>query len=598
MLRPTFLLKMLPLCLLLCLLSIRQIAQNPDQAPAPPRAQSLLATRVRDGKVQLRWFPLGTSHWRTALQKGWVVERMELSDKGQKNGFTALTTSPLKPRRAGEWQASDTAGVYGKIVYHALNMPVPDYSSARTFDEKERLRNEDNAAYAYFMLATNLDWPAARAAALGWEDREVQAGKKYLYRCYIAGVAAQDTAIAVVGDPAQTTPAPEPVGLRAEEGDGAITLYWSRPLNDSYFAAYDLERSADGGKTYQAVNHLPILFANVDAPEIRYVDSVSNYVQYRYRVSGYTYFGDKGQASAPVRAMGRDLSPAAGAVNIKAKGDRGQIEISWEVPAVSPDLAGFRVARSADADGQFTDLTEQLLPPSARRFTDHNPVIGAPFYVVHAVDTAGNISPAYPAMASVLDTIAPARPLTLKGECDSLGIVRLHWQPNAEEDLLGYYVFRANSRDDVYRPVNPTPFAEAVWVDTVPMNALNREIYYKITAIDYNYNPSPYSELLIVVRPDLIEPAAPVFSRYIVQGDSVRLEWKTSHSADVERQLLLRKSASEPDYRVLKILSGNQDNTFTDGPLPRGAEYRYIIAAADAAGNQGRSESLDRKSVV
>ena len=592
MLRPTFLLKMLPLALLLCLLATRSVAQKPAQAASAPRAQSLLTTRVRDGKVQLRWFPIGASHWRTALQKGWVVERMELSEKGQKSGFTALTTSPLKPRPVREWQTADTAGVYGKIAYHTLAMPALDYASARSFDEKERLRNEDNAAYAYFILATNLDWQAARATAMGWEDAEVQAGKKYLYRCYIAGLTAQDTAIAVVGDPAQPTPAPEPVGLRAEEGDGAITLYWSRPLNDPYFAAYDLERSADGGKTYQMVNRLPILFANVDAPEIRYVDSVNNYVQYRYRVVGYTYFGDKGQASAFVRAMGRDLSPAVGAVNIQAKGDRGRIEISWELPEISPDLAGFRVGRSADADGQFAYLNEQLLPPSTRRFTDRSPLIGEPFYVVHAVDTAGNVSPAYPAMASVLDTIAPSRPLALSGQCDTLGIVRLRWQPNSEEDLLGYYVFRANSRDDVYRPLNPTPFAAAEWVDTVPMNALNREIFYKITAIDYNYNPSSYSELLVVVRPDLIAPAAPVFAHYAVQGDSVRLEWKPSHSADAERQVLLRKGAAEPDYRVVKTFSGNKEQSFTDGPLPRGAEYRYVIAAVDAAGNQGRSEEL------
>lgn len=591
---PTSLLKMLPALLLFFFMANIQIsAQNPSGNTTPPRPQSLMTARTQNGKVELRWFPLGASLWRNALQKGWVLERMELSDAGQKNGFKRLSAQPLLPRPAREWTSADTASVYGKIAFQTLSLPAPDYARARDFDEKERLRNEDNAAFAYFILATNLDRAAAHAAAMAWEDGEVQKGRKYLYRCYVAGLSDQDTAMVVAGDPAFNTPAPAPVGVRAEEGDGAVTIYWSRPINDLYFAAYDLERSADGGRSFQPINRLPILFANAQAPEIRYVDSVDNYTAYRYRVVGYTYFGDKGAPSADIRAMGRDLSPAVGAVNIQAKGDRKSIDISWELPAVSADLAGFRIGRGADADGQFTYLNDKPLPPSARRFTDKNPAIGEPFYIVHAVDTAGNISPAYPAMASVLDTIAPARPLALKGECDTLGIVRLEWQPNREEDLLGYYVFRANSRDDVYKPVNPTPYANPSFVDTVPMNALNRDIFYKITALDYNYNPSPYSELLVVVRPDMIPPAAPVFGRYAMQGDSVRLEWKPSHSGDVAQQVLLRKMAGESEYRTVKTFTGNSIRQFSDGPLPRGAECSYIIVATDAAGNQGRSTTLD-----
>ncbi len=101
---------------------------------------------------------------------------------------------------------------------------------ARSFEEKERLRTEDNVAYAY-SPATNLDWTAARAAALAWEDAGVQP-EKYLYRCYVSGLVGQDTAIAS-GWPAMSTPQPALIGVRAEESDGAIVLYWSRPLNET-----------------------------------------------------------------------------------------------------------------------------------------------------------------------------------------------------------------------------------------------------------------------------------------------------------------------------------------------------------------------------
>ncbi len=585
-------LKIVPALLVLVFFSVKKPTASAQNITTAPDAQTLLTTRVQNGKVQLRWFPLGSSLWRNAQQKGWVVDRLELSAVGQKAGFKPLFDQPLQPWQPRDFSAADTANNYGKIVSRALVMPVPDYAAARSFEEKERLRNEDNAAYAYFLLATNLDWTAARAAALAWEDAGVQPGKKYLYRCYVSGLVGQDTAIAVVGDPAMSTPQPALIGVRAEESDGAIVLYWSRPLNETNFAAYDLERSADGGRTFEPVNRLPILFANVEAPEIRYVDSVKNYVPYRYRVVGYTYFGDKGAPSAVLQAMGRDLSPAVGAVNIQAKGDRKTIEISWDLPAVSADLAGFRVGRSADADGMVTYLNEKLLPASARRFTDRNPVIGEPFYVVHAVDTAGNISPAYAAMASVLDTIAPAKPVALQGECDTSGIVRIQWQASREEDLLGYSVFRANGRDDVFQPLSATPFADAAFIDTVPMNALNREIFYKITALDYNYNPSPYSELLVVLRPDRIPPAAPVFGRYAAWGDSIRLSWKPSHSADVANQVLLRKMDGDTDFRIVQTFSGNNQRSYTDGPLPRGAQCIYLITAVDATGNEGPSQPL------
>jgi uncharacterized protein len=583
-------------CFTFVLLAQKTTVILPEKSPA-----AVLMARTQAGKVQLRWLPLEAALWRTANRNGWVVERMELSENGVTAGFRPLSKTPFKPLSEGEWlRQTDTTNKYVQIARRAVSETAHFPSAGAKFDAIQAYQNEENALFSYFLLSVSLSEQAAKGAALGFDDLTAEKGKAYMYRAYVPNAQkgqSSDTAFAVVRD--WTTPSVSAAvdAVRVEEGEGNVTVFWQRALNEQKFIAYDVERSADGGKSFKAINRLPFYLSSESAPELRYVDSVKNYTPYIYRVVGYTYFGDKGTPSKPINAIGRDRSPALGAVNTRAEGNTQQITITWELPAISKDFAGFYVGRSNDAEGQFNYLNTKLLPPSARSFTDAKPYVFEPFYVVHAVDTAGNISMAYPAMASVLDTIPPAQPKLLRGVCDSNGVVTLTWEAVKDLDVQGYYVYRANERNAIYYPLSKAPFSEPFFTDTVSIKALNREIFYKITAVDQRYNPSPYSEIAVVQRPDIIPPAPPVFSAYDIIGDSVTLNWQNSPSRDVavytlKRRIFGQNTEGSSFEKIASFDKSKAVRQFTDVKMRGGQTYEYILEAKDEAGNIAASRPI------
>src|SRR6056297_3068879 len=162
---------------------------------------------------------------------------------------------------------------------------------------------------------------------------------------------------------------------------------------------------------------------------------------------------------------------------------------------------------------------------SRRRHTRFSGVTGVQtcalpnYYVIQAVDTAFNVSSSIPAAVTLIDTIPPAAPVWLSGDIDSLGVVTLKLENKPENDLMGYRLYKANYPDhepsvifegfvddDTLQDEIPTAFT-----DTVTLNTLTPRIYYKIKALDFNFNQSGFSEMMVIERPDTIPPTAPVF---------------------------------------------------------------------------------------
>ena len=77
-----------------------------------------------------------------------------------------------------------------------------------------------------------------------------------------------------------------------------------------------------------------------------------------------------------------------------------------------PDLKGYVVTRSHNAAaGPYTALTTSPLPPSATEFSDTGAFAhGQNFYLVIAIDTAGNMGTSIPSMGLVPDNTPPRAP--------------------------------------------------------------------------------------------------------------------------------------------------------------------------------------------
>jgi fibronectin type 3 domain-containing protein len=551
--------------------------------------------------VRLRWAPDAAGGWLNANQLGYTVERIDLgavgdTALGESSAFTPLTASPLKPLSPQGWKDLHQripddlyVMVAGEMIHSALlpqNMGVGKDFVAASNKLKER--------FGFALLAADLSWPAAEGSALGYVDRAAVAGRNYMYRVKVTGTSASypiEAGVVLVSTE-KAHRVKKPIITKVQERDSLILISWPRDAHDEWFSAYDVERSADDGRTWKRVNPRPFVsFTNPDLPStadmVVYTDTVDAVKhQFAYRIIGLTAFGLRSEPSAAITARWRDRTPPPSPSNVRVNERKGALEITWQYPSGVGDLKGFHITRGGTTASDERRLNPELLPPGARSFIDREPEqLKHNYYLVVAIDTAGNPGLSMTAMGSVVDSIPPARPQGLEGKVDTNGVVTLKWRLGKERDLYGYHVFWRNQRDHVGARLTGTAIRDTMFVDTISMRTLTEKVYYEVMAVDLNKNGSPHSEMVELKRPDLRPPTAPVFTDYRVSDAGIRITWAPSSSEDVIRHVVLRREVNKAIWdTVARIPISQRTYGFEDKDGGKPAYYEYNVLAFDDAG--------------
>ncbi|HTO92985.1 MAG TPA: fibronectin type III domain-containing protein, partial [Bacteroidota bacterium] len=493
----------------------------------PGFAKIMLIARVHGDSVVLRWAPSTPHGWRVANRTGYVVER-----RGRQGEFLRLTPDtlhPWLPMRFIDEMRSHEGNPYLGLVLNALWAD----SALLGLDGADTLR--ENAArnvnlFGFALFAADNDPYIADAMGLRFVDRAVTLGERYTYRVRLNEEREYRIDPATVDvDVRPAAEGPPPVNLSARGVERRIELRWD-PQPDAEYTGYLVSRSDDGGRTFRQLNARPIVIVTGTDTAMRaqggYTDSaVARYKVYVYRVRGINPFGERG-AAADVRAFARDLTPPpAPRVHNPGQGRKAVVLLTWDMPAPSPDLAGFIVSRSALPDSLYHDLTPRLLAKSARRFADTKADPAEPYYIVTSVDTAGNRAPSFPLLGALVDTLPPAIPTGLRGHIDAGGAVHLAWNRNRERDVIGYRVLRANDLRHEFTQLTGSAWRDTAFVDTVETRTLTRFVYYRIAAVNARFNHSRATVPLALRRPDAVPPEPPVFTDVRTGDSSVVLRW-------------------------------------------------------------------------
>ena len=569
-----------------------------ERKTQPFTANLQLTARAYADSIVLRWAPDAPGAWSAANQSGYAIERSEIPAGGTFNPATyrRLNADPVKP-----WPIDQWAGIAGEKSGNSMAAIAAQALYGKTFTGSGagfvQMADEFANRWSFALLAADMNAPAATALGLRFVDKETKKGSVYIYR-----VTALTDTLKYVIEPAycvvntgDITRIPQPLINKAAEMENAIRIEWDRAYHEKAFSAYWVERSEDNGASWKKLTGVPFLNPqnekNSDTGLFTYTDSVpANYRMYNYRITGITPFGEQSQPSQAVSAMGRDKTPPAPPENLKAESMGGsRIRLTWEKKSVEPDLKGFIVGRSNRSSEGFVPLFEQPLPPSARTWTDDNAdVTNTNYYVVAAVDTAGNGNVSMISYGMIIDSIPPKPPVGIKGSIDSLGIVRISWNFGREPDLAGYMVYFSNDSTHVFSSITKAPLRDTVYTDTIPLKTLSKKIYYKFKSVDVNYNYSPFSVLLVLNKPDKVPPTAPVFSTYRVTDDGIMLEWIPSQSEDVVMHKLFRRvnQGAWTEYRTFPVKP--EVKSFTDKDLTPGSQYSYRMLSVDESGNRSR----------
>ena len=280
--------------------------------------------------------------------------------------------------------------------------------------------------------------------------------------------------------------------------------------------------------------------------------------------------------------MGRpalNYRPAIQAVNII---ENSSTEILWDfAPEGNEFIDGFAVEHTRNPNTPYERITETLIPSTSRYYRDNAP-LPINYYRIVAIGTTGGQSVSFPYMAQLEDSIPPAPPVDLHGSIDTTGVVTLQWSPNTEPDLAGYRVFRSNFRSAEFSQVTHNPVKRNMFIDTINIKTLTESIYYKVSAIDNRFNPSGFSEVLKLQRPDIVPPAPPVFKSVEADKKGVHLTWINSSSADVLRYLLYRRKSGDAKWKLIGIFeAADSVNAFNDTTLTAKDYYEYTMIAVD-----------------
>jgi len=316
-------------------------------------------------------------------------------------------------------------------------------------------------------------------------------------------------------------------------------------------------------------------------------EGLENGKTYTYKILGIDPLG---RQSPPVIVKGspKDLTPPPIPINLKGELKNGKVYLSWDASSAD-DLKGYNVYRSESIKGKFIKLNTK--PLKERKFVDRQVEMGKNYwYAVTAVDKNGNESPfSQLKLVQYFDTIPPAPPKGLKAEAEA-GKVILSWEPNSEEDLLGYYVLRGLKRSDNMiilgggEVINENRYVD----EDLRKEMDNVDIFYAVKAVDKSYNQSQPSEVIKVRLPDVTPPQAPEVINCLPSASSIKVKFQLLDPDVVETVLQLYNKGG----KLLKEAETKGTEYEFKGLKPE-EQYLIKLYTVDDAGNKSEVRQVE-----
>lgn len=556
--------------------------------------------RSYEDSIKLRWAPASPVSWHYLNQYGYTIERFLIVKDNQVVQVPQkvdIITTPLKPAPLDQWEpyaeTNDYIGISAQAIYgESFEVSTTQSSGMMQMINKSR---DLESRYSFALFSADISPKVAELSGLMYVDKNVKPNEKYLYKVISAvprDLIQIDTGYIYIGAN-EHKDLPKPRDLKAYFTDKSALVSWEHRHNELFYIAYTLERSGDG-KLFEPVSKQPLINTkneSNDIPDYMFrIDSLpENYKNYYYRVRGINSFGEYGPYSDTISGMGYKIFAANPAIVSSKVMANQYVQLNWEFPdSLNNLIKGFQIQRGEQDKGPFVSLLDTLLPKTDRTFTDIT-TLTTNYYKVLAIDQRDEAHSSFPYIVLLIDSIPPIPPVGLTGEIDTSGIVTLKWDNNIEPDLLGYRVFRANYKTDEFSQITKDPVSVNQFIDTINIKTLTKNIYYKLSAVDQHFNPSEFSEILELKRPDKIPPVQPVFTEVTTDEYGIHLSWINSSSDDVEKHILYRRSEQDDTWRLVNVFNITDSiNQFNDTISKPGTIYQYTLLAIDENGLESK----------
>ncbi|MBS4001185.1 MAG: hypothetical protein KGZ71_11960 [Desulfobulbaceae bacterium] len=585
-----------------------------DELNQSLNVNTVIIARAYQDSIILRWGVTKPAVWQIANLYGYNIERAVLNEPNadySKLKFEPIEGSPFiiwnEQNYATYFQTHSENDPQSEAVYFVSIMTdvfdqdtdTPPTSFSAFQDDLNSLKEGKGTLdmkFGFAMLMANKSADAANALAVRAVDKNVSNGMTYVYKMSLVGNSpiykVKESYVEVKAEPFDSSKYNEEIFYI--DGDQEVVLSWNSSKD---FNSFNIDRALSKDGKYTRITQSPILkskpigYDGIERTGFK-DDSLTNYTKYFYRVSGNSAFADE-IVVGEVEVMPKDRTPPQKPyLELPDNTTQSQVALKWTMSEpTESDLKGFLIARSNNFKGPFIRINQDELGRNSREFIDTTfDTDGMNYYVIQAYDTSLNFSNSNVALATIIDTTPPIKPVILTGTIDSLGIVTITIQKNDENDLMGYRLFKANEEEHEFSVLNEAfidsdsinQVIQTVFKDTVTLNSLTPYIFYKVTALDFHYNQSEFSDTLKVSRPDTIAPITPVFTDVIVRENEVEIHFAPSESIDVIQQTIYRTTSLSLPWDSIANFSINQ-NSYIDTNVKQGTIYYYSLRAKDNA---------------
>jgi hypothetical protein len=590
----------------LCFLTFGSLPSFGQQKPAAtkqPKSQILVMARAskKNNLINVRWGVSDAQAWKLHNQYGFNIERFTvLRDKKMlAKPERKVIASVLKPKPLVEWETLAKTDNYAAVIAQAIYGDKFEISGTASNGVANIMAQSQDLEqrFGFSLYAADMSFAGAKLAGWGYTDIDVKKNEKYFYRIKSASpsnLLKIDSAGAYIGlDDDEPLPIIEEVA--ANFGDKSVILSWDYGRLKSYYNAYYIEKSMDGGLTYKKVSEMPITNLNekegTKAKRMYYIDSLNNNTtKYQYRIAGVNPFGELSPYTAVVEGKGKSLLAYIPNIRKNTVDDKGVLQLQWEFDeAGNNQINGFTLNKATKSEGPYFEVLKDIAPD--KRNLNYDKLDAANYFTITAVAKEGEGRTSYPVLVQPIDSIPPAVPKGLTAKIDTAGKVTLLWDANKEQDLLGYKVFRALSKGE-----EAVPLVDSVWFansykDVLSLKMMNKKAWYGVSAIDKRFNQSKISEMVELKKPSVIPPSPAVIAKYKTEGGKVTLSWVNSTDIDVVSHTIFRRIHPDSTWVMVKAFS-DSTTIFVDDNLKAEQDYQYIIEVKNESNLKTRSEVL------
>ncbi len=590
-------------CLIFGYTQYAQDTQNIDSLVVET-PKVVVMSRAQKDKILLRWAVTQSKAWRKCNEYGYELKRFTITRDNQTLPVPEeKSIGTFLPKPLEEWitiiEENDDAAVMAQALYgEGFEVEGVDRLSAIV-----NLSEQQEQRFTWALYVADQDYTVAKMAGLGYEDTQIKANEKYVYKVFPLVpeelVKIEDGGVFVGLKDYQELP--KPLDVAAIFTENKVMLNWNYAIHNQTYNSYFVERSEDG-QSFTRMNNVPLTSLNnsdkANAKRMFYIDSIITQKTYYYRVLGRTPFGEFSPPSDVVSGKSEKLLPYVPRITNKNYLNDRSIILEWEfLEEGNKFIKGFELNRCDKVNGTYTTVMKDL-PPEARKLK-YDSLLPTNYLTITAVAKEGLNRTSFPALVQPVDSLPPVKPVGFQGKVDSLGIVTLSWKPNVEKDILGYRVFRGNNEEEEFSQITVSPHQGTTYYDSISVKNLNTKVYYQLIAVDQRFNMSSPSEVLELIKPDFIPPTQAVFKTYNIEDGKVHLSWANSSSEDVVKHELYRKDSEIKDWKLIHTIHSPEEEknpvpknkneeeistSYQDASVQQGQQYSYTMIAIDESG--------------